>query len=52
MVGRRIDEILAEKANNSYKSGNSYFSPIVVPVVSSFKRLYKTRLSKSTVFKG
>lgn len=52
MVGRRIDEILAEKANYCCKSGNSYFSPIVVPVVSRFKRLYKTRLSKNTVFKG
>lgn len=52
MVGKRIDEILAEKANSNAKNGNSYFSPIVFPVVSSFKRIYKTRLSKKEVFKG
>eukprot|EP00795_Rhopilema_esculentum_P014403 gene14403-5457_t len=50
MVGRRIDQILAEKANA--RNGNFYLLPIVVPVVSSFKRIYKTRLSKNGIFKG
>eukprot|EP00112_Aurelia_sp_Birch-Aquarium-sp1_P011215 Seg236.12 transcript_id=Seg236.12/GoldUCD/mRNA.D3Y31 product="hypothetical protein" protein_id=Seg236.12/GoldUCD/D3Y31 len=55
MVGRKIEDILTEKANarNANNNGrSSYFSPIVIPVVSSFKRIYKTRVSRNAVFKG